>query len=260
MRRAGLWDSWPLNPRDLDAVRTGGNDATAALVEHLTAVASASDYVIDIDGLRLVFMSTGRDVLPRWRTVESGRLGMLMRSIPVSYEHPDSEGFTDRQITDLRSALAGCSSAALFFHAPLLHPRPGSNVDPRLDAIDPGDDDSAAARLRYERRLFSSGHRHGVFFRNVAPFVRAIADFQGALASFSGHVHGTHVMELQPAQRRIRSVSIDRAGGSGAHVLLNAPALGQTATRGGEPPGYLLARFEAGRLTGVECRRLGLDL
>lgn len=256
LRQAGLWDPWPMNPRDLDAVRTGGDDATSALEHHLTAFATAADYVVELGNLRLIFMSTGRDILPRWRTVERGRASMLLRSIPISYEHPDSEGFSDEQIAALQLALAGCRRAALFFHAPLLHPLPGSTVHANLQHIDPGDGDTLPARLQFERRLFRSGHRHGVFFRNAAPFVRTIAAFDGALTAFSGHVHGTHAIELERAGSRVRSVAIDGAHGNGVHSLLNAPALGQTATRNGEPPGYLLARFEGGCMMAVERRQL----
>lgn len=254
MRRAGLWDAWPMNPRDLDAVRTRAGDSTTALGHHLSAFASASDYSVDFGSMRLVFMSTGRDILPRWRTVERGRAGMLLRSIPISYEHPDSEGFSDTQLANLRTALGACRHAALFFHAPLLNPLPGSTVGPRLNRLDPGDDDGLPARLRFERELFSSGHRHGVFFRNPAPFVRTLASFQGSLAAFSGHVHGTHAVEFDPGSMGVRSVAMERAHSNGVHALLNAPALGQTATRNGEPPGYLLARFEAGQMASVERR------
>lgn len=258
MRQAGLWDSWPMNPRDLDAVRTRSGDHLAALDHHLAVFASAADYTVVLGDLRLIFMSTGRDILPRWRTVERGRAGMLLKSIPISYEHPDSEGFSQAQLTALQSALAGCRNAALFFHAPLLNPLPGTTVGPRLRRLDPGDDDGLPARLRFERQLFRSGHRHGVFFRNPAPFVRTLHSFRGSLATFSGHVHGTHAVELDPGSMGVRSVSMPNAHSSGVHALLNAPALGQTATRNGEPPGYLLARFEGGRLASVERRTVSM--
>lgn len=256
LRRAGLWDPWPMNPRDLDAVRTPDADAPSPLAHHLTFFASASEYTVDFGDLRLIFLCSGRDILPRWRTVERGRAGMLLRSIPISYEHPDCEGFSDAQLAALREALEGCRHAALFFHAPLFNPLPGRTLGPRLDRIDPGDDDTLPARLRFERHLFRSGHRHGVFFRNAAPFVRTIASFDGALTAFSGHVHATHAIELEPKTLAVRSVAVDRAHSNGVHALLNAPALGQTATRNGEPPGYLFAEFHGGRMTSVERRHV----
>jgi hypothetical protein len=256
LRRAGLWDPWPLNPFDLDAVRTRAGDATAGLDHHVAAFASAGDYVVDLGDLRLIFMSTGRDILPRWRGVERGRAGMLLRSIPISYEHPDCEGFTEAQMAALEAALSSCHNAALFFHAPLFNPLSGTTLGPRLERVDPGDDDSLPARIDYERRLFRSGHRHGVFFRNPATFVRVLASFRGALTSFSGHVHCTHAVELDPTSLSVRSVPIAQARSDGAFTLLTAPALGQTATRNGEPPGYLLASFEGGRMTSVERRGL----
>jgi hypothetical protein len=182
---------------------------------------------------------------------------MLLRSLPTSYEHPDCEGFADEQLSSLQSALARCRNAALFFHAPLFNPRPGRTLAPRIQRVDPGDDDRLPARIRFERRLFSSGHRHGVFFRNPAPFVRTLASFSGGLASFSGHVHGTHAVEFDPTNLAVRSVPIDQAHANGVQALLNAPALGQTATRNGEPPGYLLAHFDGGHMTSVERRGVG---
>jgi hypothetical protein len=97
-----------------------------------------------------------------------------------------------------------------------------------------------------------------VFFRNPAPFVRTLGSFPGSLAAFSGHVHGTHAIELDRTEMRVRSVAIDKAHSNGVHTLLNAPALGQTATRNGEGPGYLLARFEAGQMTSVQRRAVSM--
>jgi hypothetical protein len=252
MRLAGMWGAWPLHRHDLEALQTDEADGRPALRHHLRGVAPATDFTVDIDDLRLIFMATGRDILPRWRTVERGRLGMLARSIPVSYHHPDCEGLSESQIAALRTALDGCRSAALFFHAPLLNPMPGVTVDAHLDRLEPDDDSSLPARIRFERHLFSTGMRHGVFFRNPALFVRTIRSFNGSLTAFSGHVHGTHAFELEPRTGAARSVAVAQATGNGdAHTLLNAPALGQTATRDGEPPGYLLARFDGGRLTAM---------
>lgn len=257
MRRAGMWDLWPLHRHDIDALRTSEADGSPALRHHLRALAPATDFSVDIDGLRLVFMATGRDVLPRWRTVERGRLGMLVRSLPTSYQHPDCEGLSEEQLAVLRAELSGCRNAALFFHAPLLNPPPGRTVHGRLERLDPGDDEALSARIRFERRLFATGLRHGVFFRNPALFVRTLRSFHGSLAAFSGHVHGTHAFSLDPHSGAARSVPLEQARSNGVHTLLNAPALGQTATHDGEPPGYLLARFDNGRLATVQCRTVG---
>jgi predicted MPP superfamily phosphohydrolase len=255
MKRAGLWDRWPIHPRDVESLRTQ-DEGNATLWHHLSALAPLTDFTVDAGALRLIFLSTGRDVLPRWREVERGRIGMLLRSIPISYHHPDCEGFSDGQIASLRTALEDCRNVALFFHAPLLNPPPGTRIEARLTRLDPPDDDRLSARIGFERKLFGSGLRHGVFFRNPACFVRTLASFPGSLTTFSGHVHGTHTAELDPRTLAVRSVGIRQAHSNGVHALINAPALGQTATRDGEAPGYLLARFDGGRLTSVQRRTL----
>lgn len=253
MRKAGMWDIWPVRACDLDALRTSEGDGEPALRHHLAMLAPATDFTVDFGKLRLIFLGTGCDVLSRWRTVERGRLGMLLRSLPVSYHHPDCEGLSEEQVDDLQASLRDCSSAVLFFHAPLLNVSGRLSRLPRLDA---GSDGGLKARIGFERRLFKSGARHGVFFRNPALFLRALESFPGHLATFSGHIHAGTAIQIDRCTKAARRLSLRQVGAEEGPVLLTAPAVGQTATRAGESAGYLLACFEDGRLASVERRVL----
>ncbi|MEB2345894.1 MAG: metallophosphoesterase [Deltaproteobacteria bacterium] len=254
LRAAGRWDPWPLRRRDLDALRThepGGRDG---LAHHLALLAPALDFTLCFGGLRLVFLSTGRDALCRWRGIERGRRRLLLRSLRSSWEHPDSEGLREEQFGSLVQALdAGRGGAAVFLHAPLLHPRgPVEQVLPRLD---PGPPDGPAGRTRFERTLFASGLRRGVFFRNAAPFLRALGAARGPLAVFSGHVHRAHAWRWDPRRGDARSCRWPVVGEPGV-LFANAPAvaLGPSGEggEGDERPGYLVATFADGALHRLE--------
>lgn len=253
LRRAGLWDALPLRRSDLRALRTSDENGCSALAEHLTKLAPATDYRIDLDDISLTMLSTGRDVLPRWRTIERQRIGTLLRALPGSWEHPDSEGLDATQVAAIADAAQAAKGAAFFFHAPLFNPRPGVRVEDRIRRLDPGDRDGLSAAAAFERRLFRSGLRQGVFFRNPGPLVRALAGVRHAATVFSGHVHHTHALRFVPADLTVRSVDLPWVAAHERCVqMLNAPALGQTAMSLGEDPGYLRARFVHGRLQSAE--------
>ncbi len=255
LRAAGLWDAWWLRPSDGDALRTEESERPA-LAHHLAELAPATDYAVDLDELRLVFASTGRDLLPRWREVEPGRRRILLRSLRWSWASPDSEGLDRAQIGRLARRLDGARGAAVFLHAPLLSPPPHGRAEqwlPRLGA--PGDPDDAD----FERGLAASGLRRGVFFRNPAAFAAALRGAPGDVAVFAGHVHRTHAVELDPRCGALRSRATPLVGLRDDRIpLLTAPAVGHASPAHAEPPGYLLARFEQARLTGLE-RRAFLD-
>jgi len=252
LRRAGLWDSAPWRLSDLRALETSDENGRTALADHLLQLAPAIDYTIDLDEMTLVFLSTGRDVLPRWRTVERGRRRVFLRALPRSWEHPDSEGLAPAQIARADAALRQSKATALFFHAPLFNPKPGMRIESRLPRLDPGDDEGRAATGRFERHLARTGMRQGVFFRNPGALVRALAGATGNTVVFSGHVHQPHAAAFDPATRGIRSVPLPWLDPAGDHVaLLNAPALGQTAMSDGQPPGFLHAHFSDGKLRSV---------
>lgn len=249
LRRAGLWDALPLRRGDLRALQTRDESGRCALAEHLAKLAPAVDYRIDLPEMSLTLLSTGRDILARWRTLERSRWSTLVRSLPSSWEHPDSEGLDPQQIAMVASALGEAKGAAIFYHAPLLHPEPSIRVESRLARLDPGDHDGAAAAAAFERRLFGSGLRHGVFFRNPGALIRVLAATQRSAAVFSGHVHQCHAMRFDPVDLSVRTMELPwRPGGERSVGLFNAPALGQTAMTQGAAPGYLLATFASGRL------------
>jgi len=258
LRDAGLWDPWPLRPSDRHILRTEDDSGRPGLSYHLALLAPATDFHLTVRGMRLVFASTGRDVLPRWREVEWSRLAIVLRSLRSSWEDPDCEGFTDAQLAAMTGALDGARGAALFFHAPLLHPHPREPVEKRLDRLDPGDRDDLGSRIAFERRLFATGLRRGVVFRNVGPLIRTLASHRNPLTVFSGHVHRSSAIAFDRASLRLQSMPFAAPQTPDQPVsLLTAPALGHVRFPGSEPPGYLLASFEGGRLAALECRPVG---
>jgi len=258
LRDAGLWDAWPLRLSDRHILRTEDETGRPSLAYHLALLAPATDFHVPVRGMRLVFASTGRDVMPRWREVEWSRLPFALRNLRSSWEDPDCEGFTDAQVEAMTGALDGARGAALFFHAPLLHPHPREPVEKRLDRLDPGDRDDLASQIAFERRLFATGLRRGVVFRNVGPLIRTLASHRHPVAVFSGHVHRSSALAFERASLRLRSTPFAAPQAPDQTVsLLTAPALGHVRFPGGEPPGYLLASFENGRLAALECRPVG---
>ena len=258
LRRAGLWDRWPVRVSDRDLLRTEESGGRPALAHYLTHVAPATDYSIDMRGLRLVFVSTGRDVLPRWREVDAGRRGLLWRSLPTSRHDPDCEGLHEEQVAHVGDGLAGMHrGAAVFMHAPLLHDRAAARLDGRLQRLDPGDRDDHAARVAFERRLHATGLRCGVFFRNPGPLVRALATVAAPVVVFAGHVHHASAIAFDPASLRVRSTPVTAPRGMQRMVtLLTAPSVGHRRPEEAAEPGYLFARFDAGRATVLAERRV----
>lgn len=102
-------------------------------------------------------------------------------------------------------------------------------MEEHVDRLDPGHDDGLAARVGFERRLFASGLRRGVFFRNPAPLVRALRADGAPVALFAGHVHRAHAMALARADGALCSTSLGEAASCGDRVaLVTGPSLGQT--------------------------------
>ena len=258
LKAAGMWEPWRLRPSDRDALRTHDPEGGCGLLPHLSLLAPATDFHLDIRGTRLVFFATGRDVVLRWRGLDWQRRSLLFRALPTSWVDPDSEGPSDEQMHWLRSTLAGAHNAALFFHAPILHPHPRMPVESHLDDIHPGEHDGYDAQIAFERRLQRSGLRRGVAFRNMAPLVRALASVRGSVATFSGHVHRSSRVEVERDSLRLRSATAgwDRNGADTIPLHIGA-ALGHVRSPGSEPPGYLLAEFDGGALRQV--RRCVLD-
>jgi calcineurin-like phosphoesterase family protein len=261
LRRARLWDPWPLRASDRDLLRTQDADGTPALAHYLTHLAPATDFALSLRGLRLVFASTGRDVLPRWRHVERRRRGLLVRSLPTSRHDPDCEGLRSEQIVHVATSLReGHTGAALFMHAPLLHDRGGPALEQNLRHLDPGDRDDDHADLAFEHQLFATGLRCGVAFRNPAALVRVLAAAPGSLVVFAGHVHHGSGIAFDPLTLRVRRVPLAAPRTTQRTVtLLTAPALGHRRPEDGADPGYLLARFDDGSPTAIAQCTLGLS-
>ncbi len=255
LRAAGLWDPVPWRWSDLRALQTTDDNGDCALMPHRAKLAPATNYSVDLPGLRLLFLDTGRDVLPRWRGVESGRRSTFLRSLTTCWEHPDSEGIDSAQLGAIESLVAPAGGAAIFLHAPLFNPPPGSRVAVDLASSLPAAADHRA-ETRFESRLFTSGLRRGVFFRNPGALLRRLADARGPVSLFSGHVHRAHAFTLQRPTLTARSIDFGKIAGEHEVVFANAPAVGQTAHTEGEAPGFLLACFTEGALRRLDAVEL----
>jgi hypothetical protein len=78
------------------------------------------------------------------------------------------------------------------------------------------------------------------------------------LTVFSGHVHRSSAIAFDRTSLRVRSMPFAASHAPDQAIpLLTAPALGHVRFPGNEPPGYLLASFEQGRLAALECRPVG---
>jgi hypothetical protein len=255
-----LWDAWPVHPADWQALRTHDDGGAPALAHHLTHVAPATDFALTLRGLRLVFASTGCDVLARWRQVEPARRGLFLWALRAAWTNPDAEGLYDDQVQRLAAALPDQQGAAVFFHAPLLHADNGVDVGAVAGRLEPAAEDCLAARVVYERRLSRAGLRGGVLFRNPGPVVRTLVASPSPTVVFSGHVHHATAIELDRRTGIARSVAIAAPSRPQETItLLTAPALGQRWSAGRCRAGYLLARFEGGILTALEQRNLEGD-
>jgi hypothetical protein len=260
LQAAGLWSRWPIRLSDLRSLRTTDDSGTPALSSHLTHLAPATDFSISLQGLRLVFASTGRDAISRWRQTEPARLRLLVRSLRSLWTNPDSEGLHDHQVDQIAAALDGAGGAALFLHAPLLHAANGNGIDASLGRLGLDDQEKLASRVAFERRLCSAGVRRGVLFRNPGPLLRTMLGATGPLVAFSGHIHHASAVALDRSTRSLRSAALTAPPMPEETVsLFTAPALGQQGTNGNGRPGYLLARFQAGALIELEHRTLSED-
>ncbi len=255
LQAAGLWSRWPIRPSDLESLRTTDDSGSPGLSAHLTHLSPATDFAISLHGLRLVFASTGCDAISRWRRTERARLPLLVRALRTLWTCPDSEGLYDRQVDQIAASLEGAKGAALFLHAPVLHAAHGIGIDRQVGRLDLRGQDELGNRVAFEHRLGAAGVRHGVLFRNPGPLLRAMVSAPGPVVAFSGHVHHPTAIEVDRGTLAARAARFGPPGMPGETVtLLTAPALGQQPADGSSPPGYLLARFNAGALVGLERR------
>jgi len=256
LQAAGLWDRFPLRRSDRRALQSHDESGESALAAHFSLLAPATDFSVEANGVRLVFASTGRDILPHWRTVGWQRWSMMARSLPTSWEDPDSEGLTTEQIERITSELSRGGGTALFHHAPLLHGGPGAQAE-RLGRVTPPDSDHGAAAIGFERRLQAAGLRRGVFFRNPAGLVRALASAAGPVITFSGHVHHASAIRFNRRTLAVRSAAVTAAEVPDQEIpLITAPSLSHVRVGAGRAPGYVYVRFEDGAAVHAETRTL----
>jgi hypothetical protein len=257
LQKAGLWSRWPISFADIHALRTEERSGRSALTHYLSEVSPATDFSLMLHGVRLMFVSTGRDVISQWRGVEFARSGLFLRSLRHAWLHPDSEGLSDSQVARVDSWLQSPGGAALFLHAPLLHENNPADAGRCIGRIDLGADGNVASRVAFERSLKHAGMRNGVCFRNTEPLLRALACACGPVVTFSGHVHQASAIGLDRTGLVLRTAELAPPTDPGRTVtLLTAPALGHLPIGNRQAPGYFLAMFEDGALVSLVQRAI----
>lgn len=252
LQSADCWDPAPLRISDLESLRSRDRSGVTALDDFRRALAPATEYHVDLSGVRLVFASSGRDLLPRAFGLERGRRRLFVRTIARSLDPPDLEGLHDAQVAAIGEAFAGCDSAVLFLHAPPLAGAKERFAPLRLGAgIAPL---GAAQEVRRvaERALLATGLREGVVFRNGPALLDVLLRHSSARAVVSGHVHRFGCAVVDPASTTLRA-GAPRPGSTDPGVaLLTAPSAALHRPGGREPSGWLLLRLDHGHLTSVQ--------
>jgi hypothetical protein len=253
LRKSGLWGCGPLSTADLDALRTRDAAGIPALSDYIMHAAPATDFSVSLRGLRLILVSSGCDILARWREVERIRLGMLARAVRTSLDFPDSEGFSETQITKIGNWLRECTGAALFFHAPLLSAGREMRTPHEIGLPALGSQDLPGRRVWFERQLQRAGLRCGVSFRNPGALIEKLASGGVPVATFSGHVHYASTVEIDRDTMRACFIDPNLAGSGSSNIILStAPALCQLSSVKTQSPGYLLAQFKDGTLVSLQ--------
>jgi predicted MPP superfamily phosphohydrolase len=257
LQAAGLWSRRRLHLADLDALRAFENSGRSALTHYLSEIAPATDFALTFQGVRLMFVSTGRDITQCWRQVEFGRFGLFLRSLRHALLCADSEGLSDAQVTQIASWVRAPGGAALFSHAPLVRVTHLAEIGLRVGCVDPRAEDNLASRIAFERRLEQAGVHQGVCFRNPAPLLRAMAAAPGPVVMFSGHVHQATAIELDRSSLVLQTAHpIPPTDPDHTVTLLTAPALGQVSDDRRHVPGYFIAHFKQGALVSLDRRTL----
>lgn len=243
LERAGWWDRWPLRWSDLQALATN-DEPRAPLHHYLMHLTPSLNHDVQIGTTRLVFLDSGRDIVPRWRSVDRSRVPLLIRSLPGSWIDPDSEGLSNRQVALLEAALQRGGGSAVFCHAPLLASHAGRIPDlvARLD-VERFDTD-----LGFERWLARNQVRCGTLFRNPLAIVRLLRGTRAPLTWFAGHVHRRDGFSMRTGDGVLRHLTQPHIG-HGDHVdFIQAPSLGLYGAREWDHPGYLLAVLRGGQM------------
>jgi hypothetical protein len=257
LQAAGLWSRRRLHLSDLDAVRAFENSGRSDLAHYLSEIAPATDFALTFQGVRLMFVATGRDITQRWREVEFARFGLFLRSLRHALLCADSEGLSDAQVTQIASWVRAPGGAALFSHAPLLRVTHLAEIGLRVGCVDPRAEDNLASRIAFELRLERAGVHQGVCFRNPAPVLRALAAAPGPVVMFSGHVHQATAIQLDRSSLVLQTAHpIPPTDPDHTVTLLTAPALGQVSDDRRQAPGYFVAHFKEGALVQLDRRTL----
>jgi hypothetical protein len=255
LRAAGLWSRRRLHLADLDAVRAFENSGRSALTHYLSEIAPATDFSLTFQGVRLMFVATGRDITERWREVEFARFGLFLRSLRHALLCADSEGLSEAQVTQIASWVGAPGGAALFSHAPLLRVTHLAEIGLRVGCMDPRAEDNLASRIAFELQLEQAGVHRGVCFRNPAPLLRALAAAPGPVVMFSGHVHQATAIQLDRASLVLQTAHpVPPTDPDQTVTLLTAPSLGQVSDDRQQPPGYFIAHFKDGAMVSLDRR------
>ncbi|MEI7937765.1 MAG: metallophosphoesterase [Verrucomicrobiota bacterium] len=257
LQAAGLWSRRRLHLADLDALRVFEKSGRSDLTHYLSEIAPATDFSLTFQGVRLMFVATGRDITHRWREVEFARFGLFLRSLRHSLVCADSEGLSDAQVTQIASWVQAPGGAALFSHAPLLRVTHLAEIGLRVGCVDPRAEDKLASRIAFELRLEQAGVHRGVCFRNPAPLLRALAAAPGPVVMFSGHVHQATAIELDRSSLVLQTAHpVPPSDPDNTVTLLTAPSLGQVSDDRQQPPGYFIAHFKDGAMVSLDRRAL----
>jgi Calcineurin-like phosphoesterase len=257
LQAAGLWSRRRLHLADLDALRAFENSGRSDLTHYLSEIAPATDFSLTFQGVRLMFVATGRDVTERWRKVEFARFGLFLRSLRHALVCADSEGLSDAQVRQIASWVRAPGGAALFSHAPLLRVTHLAEIGLRVGCVDQRAEDNLASRIAFELRLEQAGVHRGVCFRNPAPVLRALAAAPGPVVMFSGHVHQATAVQLDRSTLALQTAPpVPPADPDHTVTLLTAPALGQVSDDRQHPPGYFIAHFKEGVMVLLDRRAL----
>ena len=255
LQAAGLWSRRRLHLSDLDALRAFENSGRSDLTHYLSEIAPATDFALTFQGVRLMFVATGRDITQRWREVEFARFGLFLRSLRHALLCADSEGLSDAQVTQIASWVRTPGGAALFSHAPLLRVTHLAGIGLRVGCVDPRAKDNLASRIAFELQLERAGVHRGVCFRNPAPLLRALAAAPGPVVMFSGHVHQATAIELDRSTLVLQTAHpVPPPDPDQTVTLLTAPSLGQVSDDRQHPPGYFIAHFKEGSIVSLEVR------
>lgn len=249
LQRAGYWHGGRLRWGDLRSLQTRDEQHVTALADHLSFLAPATDFHIDLCGTRLILASTGADAIlhpPPWRL---SRLPAWLRSMSHIWRHPDSTGVDDAHARQLIARVEQAKASAIFLHAPFLHSGNGQPID---SSMPPMSAECSPQERQLESAWSTAGIRAGVCWQNSARVLGHLAAGTHPCTVFSGHVHRMTRTDLHRDTGRILSAEVGAPIDTMHTIpLWTTPALGQYGPGPEHRPGYLVATFTDGQLSSV---------